>query len=74
MKRFLKRYFDFSFTWGPMPRIQFLFRDNFYCYVWPQRSTHASVLKPGIWVNTHTDYYWLNMILRVDHRRPMNSK
>ncbi|OGX84130.1 hypothetical protein BEN47_16770 [Hymenobacter lapidarius] len=75
MKRFIKRYFDFSLPRWNKLGLRFYFRPwkSFYCYVWPQRCTHNSVLKPGVWVVTHTDYYWLNMILIHDHRNQIND-
>ncbi|MBC6988991.1 hypothetical protein [Hymenobacter sp. BT491] len=75
MKRFLKRYFDLTQSWGVPVNRTFFFRPwkEFYCYIWPQRCTHSAVLKPGIWVVTQVDYFWLNMVYKVYYTRPMNS-
>lgn len=75
MKRFLKRYFDFSRSWSAGPRYRLCFRPwaAFYCYLLPQRCPHSSPLKPGVWVTTQVDYFWLNMVLHVYHTRPMND-
>ena len=64
------RYFNTTLTWS-WPKWKFMVRPNFYCYLLPQRELHLSVLKPGVFVNTYTTYYWLNFILRVDHTRSM---
>lgn len=73
IKRFIKHRLDFSFQWSKTTTWRFHCRPwkNFYCYVWPQRCTHSSVIRTGTYVVTHTDYFWLNMMLVVDNCRPI---
>jgi hypothetical protein len=72
---FKQRNFDWSRTWTKIgTHYRFYKRKRFYWYWFPQKCHHFSQLNNGMIVKTHTDYYWLNMILIADHRYTPNFK